>query len=60
MNLFTTLKSIIAAFIGVQSDKNRQRDFEEGKLIQFIIIGFLAVCLFIGALLGVVSLVLQT
>ena len=29
--LLSVIKSILAAGIGVQSDKNRQRDFEQGN-----------------------------
>jgi len=53
-----TLKSVAAAFFGVQSDKNRQRDFTQGKFSHFIIAGLIAVVLFIGSLIAIVSLVL--
>jgi len=53
-----TAQSIAAAFLGVQSEKNRARDFSQGKLSHFIITGILAVALFIGVLVVVVSLVL--
>ena len=53
-----TIKSVAAAFFGVQSNKNRERDFSQGKLSHFIITGILAVALFIGVLVVVVSLVL--
>lgn len=55
-----TIKSVAAAFLGVQSDKNRKRDFSEGKFIHFAIVGFIGVVLFIGVLITVVSLVLNT
>ena len=53
-----TIKSVAAAFFGVQSDKNRQQDFSEGKLSHFIIAGVLGVIVFIGVLIAVVSFVL--
>ena len=53
-----TIKSVAAAFIGVQSDKNRERDFTEGKFSHFVIVGLIGVILFIGVLVAVVSLVL--
>ncbi len=53
-----TIKSVASAFLGVQSDKNRKRDFTEGKFIHFVIIGALGVILFIGTLIAIVSLVL--
>jgi len=53
-----TVKSVAAAFFGVQSDKNRQQDFSHGKLSHFIIMGILGVIVFIGLLLTIVSLIL--
>ena len=53
-----TAKSVGAAFIGVQSDSNRERDFTQGKLSHFIIAGVIGVVIFIGVLIAIVSLVL--
>ena len=53
-----TAKSVGAAFFGVQSDSNRERDFNQGKLSHFIIAGIIGAALFIGVLIAVVSLVL--
>ena len=50
--------SVGAAFLGVQSDKNRERDFSQGKFSHFIIVGAIAVLLFVASLIGIVSLVL--
>ncbi|MFT4724056.1 MAG: hypothetical protein ACI9O3_000647 [Colwellia sp.] len=54
----TTAKSVGAAFFGVQSNKNRDRDFSEGKLSHFIIAAVIGVAIFIGVLIAAVSLVL--
>jgi hypothetical protein len=54
-----TIKSVAAAFFGVQSNKNREQDFTHGKFSHFVIVGLLGVILFIGALIAVVSLVLD-
>jgi hypothetical protein len=54
-----TIKSVASAFLGVQSDKNREKDFTEGKFSHFVIVGLLAVILFIGTLVAIVSLVLN-
>ncbi|WP_448212604.1 DUF2970 domain-containing protein [Colwellia sp. MEBiC06753] len=56
--LTEVLKSVVAAFFGVQSDKNREKDFNEGKAIHFIIAGAIAAILFVIGLVLVVSLVL--
>jgi hypothetical protein len=53
-----TAKSVGAAFFGVQSDNNRERDFSQGKLSHFIIAAVIGVAIFIGVLFALVSLVL--
>jgi hypothetical protein len=53
------LKSTIAAFIGVQSSKNRERDFKHGKVSHFIAIGLLFGLLFIATLVTVVQIVMH-
>jgi hypothetical protein len=57
-NFKETFKSVGAAFFGVQSDKNRERDFTQGKFSYFIIAGLIAVILFITVLITIVSLVM--
>ncbi len=55
--LLHVIKSIIAAAIGVQSNKNREVDFEQGSLSNYIIVGLIAVVLFISSLILIVSIV---
>ena len=50
--------SVAAAFFGVQSDKNRERDFSKGKFSHFVVVGLIGVVLFVGVLVAIVSLVL--
>jgi len=59
-NFKDTLKSVGAAFFGVQSDKNRERDFTKGKFSHFIIAGVIAVVLFIASLIAIVSLIIPS
>jgi len=59
-NLKQTFKSVLAAFFGVQSDKNRQIDFSQGKLSHFIIVGIIAVFAFIATLIAVVYIVVPS
>lgn len=56
-NWFQVIRSVFASIIGVQSDKNRQHDFTGGSAMPYIIIGIIAVVLFIGLLVSIVSLV---
>ena len=58
-SLLSVVKSILAAGIGVQSEKNRQRDFAKGNPLVFIIGGIVFTLLFIIAVASVVGLVLS-
>jgi hypothetical protein len=58
-NFVSVVKSILAAGIGVQSEKNRQRDFEKGNPLVFIIGGIIFTVLFILTVASVVGLVLS-
>ncbi len=53
------LHSVLAAAFGVQSGKNRARDFSQGKPGHFIAIGLLFTLVFVLLLVGVVKLVLH-
>ena len=55
----SVILSILAAAIGVQSDKNRERDFANGNPFTFIIGGFVFTILFIATVALVVGLVLS-
>ena len=43
-----TALSVLAAFFGVQSRANRERDFQHGRPLQFIVVGVLATAVFVG------------
>ena len=51
------VQSTLAAAIGVQSKKNRERDFEEGNASTFIVAGILFTVLFIATIVVVVNAV---
>ncbi len=57
--LIAVVKSILAAGIGVQSDKNRTRDFEQGNPLVFIIGGIVFTLLFIASIATVIGFVLS-
>ena len=59
-NIGALVKSILAAAVGVQSNKNRERDFEEGNPLAFIIGGFVFTLLFIATIATIVGFVLST
>ncbi len=56
---FSIAKSTIAAACGVQTNANRQRDFQHGKPVTFIIAGVVFVVVFILGMIGLVQLVLS-
>lgn len=57
-SLRQVIASVLASFIGVQSSKNRERDFKHGKFSHFVIVGLVMTVLFVLVLYGVVRLVL--
>ena len=57
-SLKQTVYSVFSAFIGVQSNKNRQRDFNQGKFSHFIIVGIIGVFIFIAVLVAIVTMVI--
>lgn len=57
-NIFEIFKSVLSAAIGVQSDENRKKDFEQGSFSTYIIAGLIFTVLFVGFLIFVVSTIL--
>jgi len=53
------VKSVLSGMFGVQSSKNRERDFTKGKPIHYVVVGLLFTVIFILTLVGVVKLVLH-
>ncbi|MDP9780756.1 DUF2970 domain-containing protein [Pseudomonas fluorescens] len=56
--LLQMMHSVLAAAFGVQSGKNRARDFTHGKPSHFILLGIVFTVVFGLTLYGVVNLVL--
>ena len=59
LTFWQLLRSTLSAFIGVQSNANRERDFRHGKMSHFIWMGLLFGLIFVLTLIGVVQLVLH-
>lgn len=55
--LLQVVASVLAAFFGVQSSRNRARDFTHGRAISFVLVGISLTLLLIGFLIFVVRLV---
>ena len=59
LNPVQVVSSVFAAGLGVQSSKNRERDFKQGRAGVFIAAGVIFTLIFIGTVYGVVQLVLK-
>jgi hypothetical protein len=59
LNPLHVVGSVFAAGLGVQSSKNRERDFKQGRIGVFIAAGIIFTLLFIGTVVTVVQLVLK-
>lgn len=60
VGVWSTFKSVAAAFFGVQSSKNRKRDFTRGKASHFIVIGIVMTVGFIFVVLLAAKLALKS
>ena len=47
ITFLSILHSVFASFIGIQNNKNRQRDFESGKFWHFFAAGLIFVAIFL-------------
>jgi len=52
-------KSTMMSFLGVQREEARQRDFEHGKPMHFIIMGIALTIALVLVLVGIVQLILH-
>ncbi len=58
-SLLDVLFSVLASMFGVQSSRNREKDFTHGRPYQYIIIGLLVTIVFVLTVWGVVKLVMK-
>ena len=59
LNPLQVIASVFAAGLGVQSSKNRERDFKQGRIGVFIAAGFIFTLAFIAIVATIVQLVLE-
>ncbi len=57
-SLLQVVASVLSAFFGVQSQRNRERDFSHGNPFVFIAVGVVLTALFVLAVWSVVQMVL--
>ena len=58
--LLDVARSVLWAMLGVQKQKNYERDFTKGKPWQYVVVGLVAVTIFILTIVIVVNLVLSS
>ncbi|MCL7420392.1 MAG: DUF2970 domain-containing protein [Methylobacter sp.] len=51
------IKSVLSAVIGVRSEEDRQKDFEQGSLSTYVVVGLIFIVLFVSGLIFLVSLI---
>jgi len=59
MTPLSFMGSIIAAWFGVQTKGNRERDFEQGKFHHFVVGGIIFAILFVLFVVGIVKVVMH-
>lgn len=59
LSILQVIQSVLAATMGVQSNKNRERDFSRGSAKTFIVAGILGTLLFVGTVVTVVKVGLK-
>lgn len=60
ITLMQMLGSVFAAFIGIQSEKNRERDFKKMKPRHVIIAGIMLMILFFSTVMIITRVLLAT
>lgn len=60
VSFLSMIQSVFAAIFGIQSDKNRQKDFKKGDASQFIVLGIVTVVAIMITMAIVVSSVLES
>jgi len=58
LSFWQTMTSVIAASFGVQSQKNKERDFEKGSIKGFVAAALIFTAIFVLTLVVIVRLVL--
>lgn len=59
LSFWQTLRSVLAAFFGVQSSQARKRDFSSGNPLAFVVVALLMTGLFVLSLILVVRVIMH-
>ncbi len=60
VSFLSMVQSVIAGIFGVQSDKNREKDFKKGDASQFIALGIAATVIILITMIVIVRSVLES
>ncbi|MFC6438786.1 DUF2970 domain-containing protein [Bowmanella sp. JS7-9] len=55
--LWRIIQSVLASAFGVQSEANRQADFNQESFVPYILVGVVFVALFIAGLIALVNVI---
>ncbi len=58
-SLIRLIFSTVAAAFGVQSETNRQHDFQQKSIMPYLLAGLLFTAIFLGSLIFIVSLIVD-
>ncbi len=58
LTVWQVISSVLAAAFGVQKSKNRERDFNQGSISTFVIVGLVFTVAFVLIIVTIVNLVL--
>ena len=59
LNIFQVMGSVSAAFLGVQSKENKERDFKRGNFKVFVAVGIIFTFLFLYGVATLVQVILN-
>lgn len=60
VSFLSMVQSVVAGIFGVQSDKNREKDFKKGDASQFIVLGIAATVILMITMIIIVRSVLES
>ena len=59
LSFLQVLLSVLASFVGVQTQANRERDFSQGNVRYFIAVALMLTVVLVLVILGIVGLVIH-
>jgi len=60
LSLLQMLSSVAASFFGVQSSRNRERDFSRGRAVHFVVLGLIMTTVFVLTVWAAVAWVMHS